>query len=131
MSLWLTATRKWGVMPLARLSWAGFALSVLAGCASAPDRPAASSYACMAAVRDSLPPGLNDKRAHCLAAGRIAQRCSPWEADLAGAGKEMRDAFTGGDASWADWKADRVGMRCVKLGKTAEALATCCAAAGD
>lgn len=38
-------------MPLATLSWVGLVLGLLAGCASAPDRPAASSYACMAAAR--------------------------------------------------------------------------------
>ena len=118
-------------MPLARLIWTGLALGILAGCASAPDRPAASSYACMAAVRDSLPPGLNDKRVHCLAAGGIAERCSTVEADLAGLGKEIRDAFTGGDASWADWRADRAGIRCAKRAKGSDALAACCASAGD
>ena len=109
----------------------GWALIALAGCAVVPDRPAVSSYECMKAVRDALPAGLDNKRAHCLAAGGIAQRCSVFEADLAGLGKEVRDVFTGGDASWADWRADRTGIRCVKLGKTAEALATCCQEAGD
>ena len=80
----------------------GWALIALAGCAVVPDRPAASSYECMKAVRDALPAGLDNKRAHCLADGGIAERCSVWEANLAGIGKEVRDAFSSGDASWAD-----------------------------
>ena len=96
-----------------------------------PDRPAVSSYECMKAVRDALPAGLDDKRAHCLAAGGIAQRCSVFEADLAGLGKEVRDVFTGGDASWADWRADRTGIRCAKQAKNGQTLGACCEAAGD
>jgi hypothetical protein len=106
------------------------AVAMLAGCAAAPERPALSSYGCMAAVRDSLPPGLDDKRAHCLAAGGIAQRCSALEADLAGIGKELRDAFTRGDPSWADWRADRAGIGCARRIRGGEGMAACCAAAG-
>jgi hypothetical protein len=103
----------------------------LLACSTVPDRAAPSSYGCMAAVRDKLPADIPDKRAHCLAAGGIALRCSVGEADMAGIGKELGDVFTGGDPSWADWKADRVGIRCVKAGATAETLPDCCQAAGD
>ena len=82
----------------------------------------------MAAVRAELPEGIADKQAHCLAAGNIAQRCSVTEARLAGIGKELRDVFTRGDASWADWLADRAGIACAKQSRDAGELATCCAA---
>ncbi len=84
----------------------------------------------MATVRDSIPPQHYDKRAHCLTAGRIAQRCSVFEADLAGIGKEFSDIFNQGDASWADWRADRVGIRCALHGQDAQQLAQCCTEAG-
>lgn len=84
----------------------------------------------MVAVRDSVPPQHDDKRAHCLVAGGIAQRCSTFEADLAGLGKEVRDMFSHGDPSWADWRADRAGIRCAKHGRDPQVLADCCAAAG-
>lgn len=83
----------------------------------------------MAAVRDTLPSALPDKRAHCMAAGLIAQRCSRTEAYLASIGKELRDALGFGDAEWNDWRADRAGLRCAKRVE-ANALADCCAAAG-
>lgn len=98
-------------------------------CASQPSRPAVSSYSCMAAVRDALPAGLSDRAAHCQAAGGIAQRCSVVEARMAGIGKELRDLFTGGDASWADWRSDRAGIRCATHG-AADSLAECCRASG-
>jgi hypothetical protein len=82
----------------------------------------------MAAVRATLPTGISDKRAHCLAAGGIAQRCSVTEARLAGIGKELRDVFTGGDPSWADWRADKVGIACAKRSRDSDELAACCAA---
>lgn len=99
----------------------------LAGCATAPDRPARSSYGCMAAVRAEVPPDIPDKRAHCLAAGGIAQRCSVTEARLAGIGKEIADVFTLGDPSWADWQADKAGIACARRSRDASELATCCA----
>jgi hypothetical protein len=85
----------------------------------------------MAAVRDELPTGIPDKRAHCLAAGGIAQRCSALEADMAGIGKELSDLFGHGDPSWADWRADRVGIRCANARHHPEGLAACCEAQGD
>jgi hypothetical protein len=106
------------------------ALWALAGCATPLDRPAASSYGCMVAVRDSIPKQSYDKRAHCLVAGFIAQRCSVIEADIAGLGKEFTDIFDGGDPSWADWQADRVGIQCAKHGSDPQRLAQCCTDAG-
>jgi hypothetical protein len=84
----------------------------------------------MKAVRDALPPGLPDKRAHCLAAGGIVQQCSVIEANIAGLGKEFRDVFSRGDLSWADWRADRAGIRCARKPGAREELAACCQAAG-
>jgi hypothetical protein len=84
----------------------------------------------MVAVRDSIPPQGYDKRAHCLVAGSIAQRCSSFEADLAGIGKELSDIFNHGDPSWADWRADRVGIKCAKRGRDPKQLAECCKDAG-
>ena len=113
-----------------RIVLLNLALCGLAACATPPDRPAVSSYGCMVVVRDSLPPQPYDKRAHCLTAGRIAQRCSVFEADLAGLGKEVSDMFTHGDPSWADWRADRAGIRCAQHGRDPQALAQCCTEAG-
>jgi len=105
--------------------------ALVLGCATPPDRPAVSSYSCMAAVRDSVPKQGYDKRMHCLVSAGIAQRCSIFEADLAGLGKEMHDVFTAGhDASWSDWRADRAGIRCAQRGRDPEVLAACCAEAG-
>jgi hypothetical protein len=102
----------------------------LAACASNPQRPADSSLACMQSVRDALPAGISDTHAHCLAAGGIAQRCSGVEARMAGVGKEFADLFTGGDPSWADWQADRAGIRCARDHADGVGLAACCAAGG-
>ena len=103
----------------------------LIGCATPPDRPAVSSYSCMLAVRDSVAPQGYDKRAHCMIAAGIAQRCSVFEADLAGLGKELNDLFArDGDASWADWRADRAGIRCARHGRDPAVLAACCAESG-
>jgi hypothetical protein len=102
----------------------------LGACATPPDRPAVSTYSCMVSVRDSVPPQDYDKRRHCLTAGRIAQRCSVFEADLAGIGKELSDVFHHGDPSWADWRADRAGIRCAKHGRDFEQLSQCCTDAG-
>jgi len=108
-----------------------FICMLLCACTTSPNRPAKSSYGCMVAVRDSLPPGLFDKRAHCLASALIAQQCSVPEAYLAGAGKEIRDLFVpGADAEWADWKADRVGIACAKQHHGIDDISACCAASG-
>ncbi|MEY2854579.1 MAG: hypothetical protein RL030_1711 [Pseudomonadota bacterium] len=103
---------------------------LLAACSSNPQRPDDSSLGCMQSVRDALPADIPDVRAHCLAAGGIAQRCSGLEARIAGAGKEFTDLFTGGDPSWGDWKADKAGILCARAHPDAEGLATCCAASG-
>jgi hypothetical protein len=106
---------------------------LLAGCAGVPQRPARlapSSYGCMQAVVNQLPMPMPDKRAHCRAAGLIARYCSVPEAYLAGAGKELRDAVTGGDAEWADWRADRVGIDCAQRSADDAALFRCCAERG-
>jgi hypothetical protein len=80
-----------------------------------------------AVVQQKLPPNLPDKRAHCQAAGLIARYCSPTEAYLAGAGKEWRDLFTGGDVEWADWRADRVGIECARHAEDDAGIVVCCA----
>ncbi len=99
---------------------------LLGGCAAVPQRAAKSSYGCMATVRAEVPSGVADKRAHCLVAGGIAQRCSVTEARLAGLGKEIADIFTRGDASWADWRADRAGIACAKRAAEVGGLVACC-----
>ena len=102
-------------------------LVCLAGCASAPDRPARSSVGCAEATLDQhLPSGLSDKRAHCIAGGLIARFCSPTEARLAGLGKEMRDAFGPGDADWSDWQATRAGVRCAASAADVASIIACC-----
>lgn len=102
-------------------------LGLLAGCASAPDRPARSSVGCaQATVDEHLVDGLTDKRAHCIAGGLIARFCSPTEARLAGLGKEMRDAFGPGDADWSDWQATRAGVRCAASAANVASIVACC-----
>jgi hypothetical protein len=101
--------------------------ALLASCASAPDRLAASTGGCARAALDQhLPAALTDKPAHCVAGGLIALFCSPAEARLAGAGKELRDAFGAGDASWSDWRATRTGVACAALGADVASIIACC-----
>lgn len=108
---------------------ATLALSLaLWGCASQAERPTPSSYACMAAERNSLPADMPDEQKHCLASGLIARHCSVGEANMAGLGKELQDLFTRGDASWVDWKMDRKGMNCAHNASSDEAVRQCCAA---
>ena len=97
-----------------------------AGCAGNPERPAASSLECARAVVAALPPGLSDPEQHCLASAGIARQCSPFEAWLAGWGKELRDAFDGGDASFEDLADDRRGRRCAAQSGDPDALLRCC-----
>ena len=94
----------------------------MCGCAAQAERPAASSYGCMVAERDSLPADMPDEQKHCVASGLIARHCSISEANMAGLGKELQDLFTGGDASWADWKMDRKGMSCARDAADDEAV---------
>jgi hypothetical protein len=106
-------------------------LTACASIANRPQRPQRSSYGCMqAVVCDQVPANLPDKRAHCLAGGLISRYCSVTEAYLAGAGKEIRDLLGHGDAEWADWRADRVGIECARESGDDAALAQCCSARG-
>lgn len=120
--------RAWSKITLA------LALISSTGCVAVPNRPerlAKSSYGCMqAVVRDKLPTGLSDSRAHCLASGLIARYCSGSEAYLAGAGKELRDLLGAGDAEWRDWRADRVGIDCARQASGDTELAKCCTERG-
>lgn len=83
-----------------------------------------------AVLHDKLPSGLPDQRAHCLAGGLISRYCSITEAYLAGAGKEVRDMLGHGDAQWADWQADRVGIACARGAADDRSLAECCTERG-
>jgi len=105
---------------------AALLLGSLAGCASGPQRPAASTAGCVRAVVAELPPGLTDPEKHCVASAGIARRCSALEAWLAGWGKEVQDAFAGGDASWDDLVADHVGRTCASAPGGPEARLACC-----
>lgn len=75
----------------------------------------------------SLPAEMNDAQKHCVASALIARQCSVAEAAMAGIGKELKDAVTAGDASWADWRSDRKGMRCARNAQDEESLRSCCA----
>jgi hypothetical protein len=97
-----------------------------AGCAENPERPASSSLECARAVVAALPPGLSDPEKHCLASAGIARRCSPFEAWLAGWGKELQDAFDGGDASTADLEDDHRGRDCAQRSDDPDAWLQCC-----
>jgi len=97
-----------------------------AGCAGHPERPATSSLECARAVVAALPPGLSDPEKHCLASAGIASRCSPFEAWLAGWGKELRDALGGGDASFDDVAENRRGRHCAGTGDDPDAWLQCC-----
>jgi hypothetical protein len=104
-------------------------MTMLSACTSLQPRPEISSLGCMQAVRAQLPTDRPDKRLHCLASAQIARQCSVSEAYLAGMGKELRDLFSAGDAEWADWQADRAGVRCRRNGD-AETIEACCAEQG-
>lgn len=97
-----------------------------AGCAGNPERPATSSLECARAVVAALPPGLSDPEKHCLASAGIARQCSPFEAWLAGWGKELRDAFDGGDASFSDLDDDRRGRECARRSDDPGVWLKCC-----
>jgi hypothetical protein len=101
-------------------------LVLLAGCAAGPQRPATSTLGCARAVVAQLPPGLSDPEKHCVASAGIARQCSSFEAWLAGWGKEVQDAFGGGDASLDDLDADRIGRRCASSPGGPDALLECC-----
>jgi hypothetical protein len=87
----------------------------------------------MRAVRDQVRQQLgevSDKRLHCAVSAHIAQRCSVAEAYMAGMGKELEDLFGGGDAEWADWRADRAGVHCGRAQSGDDEIVGCCAQAG-
>ena len=111
------------------------AAAALAACASTLPRAASTPHACMAAVRNALPPDAPDPRKHCLASAGIVLRCSSSEAVMAGWGKEIEDFFGHGDASSEDLKADAAGRACAKRSRDTlipdeVALASCCEASG-
>jgi hypothetical protein len=103
---------------------------LLSACTSLQPRPAASMLGCMQAARAQLPDDGADKRLHCLASAQIARQCSVTEAYLAAMGKEVRDLFGAGDAEWADWRADRVGVYCGRSSEDVTAVEACCAKRG-
>jgi hypothetical protein len=105
---------------------------MLGACATAANRPEVSTLGCVQSVlMRHVPAGLNDKQAHCLAAGLISRYCSRTEANMAAAGKEIADLFDAGDAEWADWRADRAGIRCAKAAISDEAVSECCKSARE
>lgn len=77
-------------------------------------------------MKEKLPAGIPDPRAHCIASGLIARYCSVSEAYLSGIGKELQDLLGKGDADWRDWQADRAGVDCARSAKDDEQLAACC-----
>ena len=83
-----------------------------------------------AVLQERLPQDLPDKRAHCLAGGLIARYCSITEAYLAGAGKEVRDLLSRGDAEWKDWQADRTGIECARESPDDATVSACCTERG-
>ena len=99
---------------------------LLSACASVAGRPEVSTLGCMQSVVTRVPSELNDKQAHCLAAGLISRYCSRTEANFAAVGKELKDLFSAGDADWADWRADRAGIRCAQNAVSDEAVSECC-----
>ena len=108
------------------------ALLSLSACAATATRPQSSTLGCAQAVVDQhVPSGINDKQAHCVAAALIARYCSPAEATLVAMGKEIRDLFGDGDAEWADWRADRAGIRCAAVSPSDAAVSACCASAAQ
>src|SRR5262245_28271468 len=103
------------------------AVAAASGCVAIPDRPARSTLGCAeVAVERELRAGLSDKLEHCIAGSLIARYCSPTEARLAGVGKEIRDAFTGGDVELADVEATFAGVRCARDVHGVEAIEQCC-----
>jgi RHS repeat-associated protein len=57
-------------------------------------------------------PGDNDKYKHCVVSCYIDVTCDKTTAQAAGIGKEIKDIFGPGNAEWADWQADKEGIRC-------------------
>jgi hypothetical protein len=103
------------------------ACATLDGHARAARSPAACTRAAVTGVEAASG---GDKRAHCLGAARIAQRCSVAEAMLAAYAKELRDLFGRGDAELADLRAGRAGIGCARAGPDAAEPPVCCEARG-
>jgi hypothetical protein len=104
----------------------------LPGCATLDGqaRAARSPGACTRAAIAEVDTGaIDDKRAHCVGAARIARRCSVAEALLASYAKEMRDLFGRGNAELADVRAGRAGIGCARSGRAVDP-ASCCKARG-
>ena len=81
----------------------------------------------MIAARDRATSEATDEcRQHCVAAGLIARYCSVTEAAVASIGKELRDLFTPGDASWRDLHNDRAGIHCARTAHDDEQVRECC-----
>jgi hypothetical protein len=93
-------------------------------------RAARSSGACARAAVAQIDAGAaGDKRAHCVAAARIARRCSVSEALAASYAKEMRDLFGRGNAELEDIRASRAGIGCARANPKGDP-ARCCEARG-
>jgi hypothetical protein len=103
------------------------ACATLDGQARAARSPAACTRAAVAQVHAGVG---GDKRAHCVGAARIAQRCSVSEAVLASYAKEIRDLFGRGNAEAADIRAGRAGIDCARADWGAADPARCCEARG-
>jgi hypothetical protein len=107
---------------------------LVAACATLDTQPRAarSSAGCARAAVEEATATLElaDKRAHCLGAARIAQRCSIAEAALAAYGKEVRDFFGAGDAQLGDIRAGHAGIRCARTHADASDHASCCETQG-
>jgi hypothetical protein len=78
-----------------------------------------------AAIADQQLESLPDYEAHCLAAGRIALRCSVSEAWLASYGKELKDLLGPGDVQVEDLRSDERGIQCARTQGNA-GLDACC-----
>jgi RHS repeat-associated protein len=65
-----------------------------------------------AKVTKGFGPGDNDKYKHCVVSCYIDVTCNYATAVAAGIGKEIKDMWGPGNAEWADWQADREGIKC-------------------
>ncbi|MGQ0835623.1 MAG: hypothetical protein ACT4O5_12035 [Gammaproteobacteria bacterium] len=106
----------------------------LTSCATLDEKPraAASAAGCARAAAAEVPTSqqTGDKRAHCLGAARIAQRCSVFEAALASYTKELRDLFGDGNAELADVRAGHAGIGCAREHQAAADQVRCCETQG-
>ncbi len=125
-----TRTASSRLAGLALLTAAALSLCACTPLAGRDARLGKSSYGCMQrVVAEKLPADLDGAQAHCMAAGLIARYCSPSEAWLASAGKELRDLLGPGDAEVRDLDSDRRGMQCARTAADELTLHRCCAVA--